>query len=1314
MEFKPKIMLCLALALCLGASLAPQSNAVFASSSLEIEVSISPDDDGEIPFGKLLDDYERRERITVTNVSDDPVDVGNVGLTVYYEDFVNFNINDPAWKPSHGNWSVTNDNEYRAGWYPGPVNIWMQSLYEGILWEDLALEVKLHRKGNNNPFAGIVVRASDTLSLEDNFAGKGYAWVINTLNTSARKSQFYRIEDELQDGQDFDPGEPGGATNALRIHIQGENIQGYINGERRFALEDTEISGSGRIGLVGRSQTDHRSANHYFESVAVWPPLGEEVLESDGFELEYLPQGLPITLDPNETFEFDVVFTPGSEGYRAALVNISTIDQITPNATEIDAADEVYTVKLSGEGAGANHWMLHVLAPDGEGATDPQPGYYVEDTATGIQVEATPDVDWTFSHWILDNDPNNTRSEIDPTFGPLADGETLQVQAVFTPPQWTLEIEPEGQGSTDLGAGSHQFSINDDATVVADPEAGWHLLRWEIGAERIWADTTVTVPAGSAGETKQLKAVFKEGAPRPDLYITRSADPETVNPGDVVEYTINYGNKGASEATGVIIRDVIPDGTEFEDASPGANHNPAARTIEWNVGAVAPGEEDEVWFRVQVDSGPTDGGPVTSDEYSIDSDQTEPIQGTPGTVTVTDTKPPTARMAIPDPDDLAGIVSVPPDPLVMIEVADGGTGVFLPAFHINIGDEETFWGGQIAVGGGADGDTWRIRWAGAPSAYRFYLTRNEPLPFGQEVAVVVNARDSVLPAGNSMPTATFNFRVRPRLFGEPKEVGTQPGAAGRPALAHDGAGRLFAAWEQDGRIQTAVLPPDAEEWVPFGAVPETGGAQSAPALGASPDGRTVVAAWTDTSGVQASVFAAVFVDGALASGPAMLNDEVALNGEPINATSPAVAVGTGEARWVAWQQRVGSGAWSVHAAHWAGGGWHAEAVSDSSHDQTDPALAAYEGAAYLVWTGTRGDYTDLLFAVKDGGWTLPGRVEGNGDADTSNQSLPALAIEPGQTPKFHLAWQDDRNGNEDVYYGFGDGTLQIAEAMNALDDAAEHHHAQRQPSVLAFGGRVFVAWQDGRGGTLDVHLAEMGTGGEAFGLDAAVKASPAAQSWPSLGVRNGVPAVLWREGEGAAANVFAAASMQPDWDQSGIAEADDGSVESAPDPSTGRPGISASGMEVDVDITVSEVLNPPDPPEGGIGVPWAFGPGGLTFDPPAIIEVPVTEDDLAGMTEPYTAHVYDALLEDWIPIAEAEHDPEAGVLRFDTSHFSMFALSGSQAGTPATGRGRASHSSIGCSMSAAGPAGMGDALLLLLPATAALALGLRKRRQSSN
>jgi hypothetical protein len=141
------------------------------------------------------------------------------------------------------------------------------------------------------------------------------------------------------------------------------------------------------------------------------------------------------------------------------------------------------------------------------------------------------------------------------------------------------------------------------------------------------------------------------------------------------------------------------------------------------------------------------------------------------------------------------------------------------------------------------------------------------------------------------------------------------------------------------------------------------------------------------------------------------------------------------------------------------------------------------GNVHVAWTDLRARQpdTNVFYARSvDHGATFGPNVQIDDsevgfdpNVDTpSNQWSPSLAVDANGV---FVAWQDNRLGNNDVFFTRSfDGGLSF-QADERVDDTGDGTSEQTRPS-LAFGGKgakrvCYVAWEDSRNGDRDVYLA---------------------------------------------------------------------------------------------------------------------------------------------------------------------------------------------------------------------------------------------------
>jgi hypothetical protein len=257
-----------------------------------------------------------------------------------------------------------------------------------------------------------------------------------------------------------------------------------------------------------------------------------------------------------------------------------------------------------------------------------------------------------------------------------------------------------------------------------------------------------------------------------------------------------------------------------------------------------------------------------------------------------------------------------------------------------------------------------------------------------------------------------------------------------------------------------------------------------PALVLGPGG-TIYVAWAESPRLVQSpiweIFLARSVDGGRTFGPQVrVNSVTTPSG--VFFPSPALAVDGAGRLFVAWED-FRRGTWDIFVARSDDGGLSFgpnvlvnDAPSDPDFDNGGPALAmGPAGELYTAWTDGRGGFSsgwNIRVARSDnGGTSFRPSVRADDGPGASDQVAPALAADP--EGHLYLAWQDNREGDQDVFFskstnkgGSWSAGLRVNQA-----ELPEDRIDQLGPALaLGPGGRVFVAWSDNREGVLQEHI----------------------------------------------------------------------------------------------------------------------------------------------------------------------------------------------------------------------------------------------------
>lgn len=198
-------------------------------------------------------------------------------------------------------------------------------------------------------------------------------------------------------------------------------------------------------------------------------------------------------------------------------------------------------------------------------------------------------------------------------------------------------------------------------------------------------------------------------------------------------------------------------------------------------------------------------------------------------------------------------------------------------------------------------------------------------------------------------------------------------------------------------------------------------------------------------------------------GNAIVSNDTGTKGHPTTVGDSAGNI------WVAWHTGA-EGSRDIYVAQKA---TRADAFAASvtlttnSGDQCNPDMAlGANGQLYLVWQdNSQGNWGIFVATSSDGTtWSRPVQIT---DSD-GNETHPVIAVDSQSPARIYVAWQDDRNGNRDIYVAgstsaFAESTIAAVTANNA---------DQYDPDIAVDGtGMAYIVWTDMRNGQADIYGA---------------------------------------------------------------------------------------------------------------------------------------------------------------------------------------------------------------------------------------------------
>ncbi|MFP3871734.1 MAG: InlB B-repeat-containing protein [Candidatus Aenigmatarchaeota archaeon] len=200
----------------------------------------------------------------------------------------------------------------------------------------------------------------------------------------------------------------------------------------------------------------------------------------------------------------------------------------------------------------------------GEGEVQKDPDRANYDEGTEVELEAVPDSGWDFSHWIGDYPAGEQETKTITITMDEDKSLTAYFEDVNQEIEYQLEINIDGQGSTDPSGGTHTYYAGEMVLVSATPDQGWKFVKWTgdvpAGEESNEEITTINMDGN-----KSITAHFAEKS-NFEVEITSPEDGASFEEGQ--EITIGYSVEitGTEGTQDIVLSIEDEDGSEVHSS----------------------------------------------------------------------------------------------------------------------------------------------------------------------------------------------------------------------------------------------------------------------------------------------------------------------------------------------------------------------------------------------------------------------------------------------------------------------------------------------------------------------------------------------------------------------------------------------------------------------------------------------------------------------------------------------------------------------------------------------------------------------------
>lgn len=352
---------------------------------------------------------------------------------------------------------------------------------------------------------------------------------------------------------------------------------------------------------------------------------------------------------------------------------------------------------------------------------------------------------------------------------------------------------------------------------------------------------------------------------------------------------------------------------------------------------------------------------------------------------------------------------------------------------------------------------------------------------------------------------------------------TGTGAQDHPSVAVDVSGNVTVVWEDyrndvnAADIYSSYRAAGDTAWTAHARVNDPTGVNREvyPDVAVAADG-TSYAVWFDQR-----TGSDVYMGQRPGGGNWSANERVNSSGGAGGEQGQSLAVDPSGNVYIVWTANNAAGISFRYRSNTASWGSQADVDDDPwSAGQYFPSIAAdASGNAYAVWVDRRLGTYDIYSSYRPSGGAWITNTKVNDDTGGADHYSPAIAV--GSSGDAVAAWEDNRNGNSDIYSSFrpAGGSWGASERVN--DDSGSAYQLRPQLAVDN-RGNIHAVWYDARNGNPDIYASYRPLGGM-WGRNFRVNddSGGAAQSFPGIAVdATGNAYAVWRDDRNANGDIY--------------------------------------------------------------------------------------------------------------------------------------------------------------------------------------------------
>ena len=170
----------------------------------------------------------------------------------------------------------------------------------------------------------------------------------------------------------------------------------------------------------------------------------------------------------------------------------------------------------------------------------------------------------------------------------------------------------------------------------------------------------------------------------------------------------------------------------------------------------------------------------------------------------------------------------------------------------------------------------------------------------------------------------------------------------------------------------------------------------------------------------------------------------------------------------------------------------------------NPSVTVSGSVVHVVWQDDRNGNTEIYYkrSIDEGGsWEADTRLTNNASSSVS----PSVTV---SGPAVHVVWFDNRDGNEEIYYK---RSLDFGGSWGTDIRMTNNSAISRNPSVTASGSAAHVVWEDNREGNWEIYYKGSIDEGVNWDPDTRLTNNTANSWYPSVSSSGSDVHIVWSD-----------------------------------------------------------------------------------------------------------------------------------------------------------------------------------------------------------